>query len=78
MTHQNAPQKYRTSRELLLSMIERYLEAHPEKSHQSFGWAATRDSGLVERLRQGKDVTTRVMDNVLHYLEKNNGVKNHE
>ena len=71
-------EKHDSSRDMLLAMIEEFLAERPFKTHQSFGWAATRDSGLVQRLREGKDVTTRVMDNVLSYINQQNGETNDE
>lgn len=60
-----------TTKTCLLTAIDEYLEAHPDMTAEGFGWYAVQDSSLVERLRKGKDVTTRKLDKILAFIHHN-------
>ncbi len=57
-----------TTREAILERIEQFLVKNPSISPEGFGWAAIKDASLVERLRSGKDITTRKLDDILKYM----------
>lgn len=59
-----------STRAALLQMIETYLAANPKVTPEAFGWAAIKDSKLVERLRGGGDITTGKLDAVIQYLSQ--------
>lgn len=52
----------------LLYDIERFLEANPHISEESFGWFSIKQSNLLERLRSGGDITTRKLDAIIAYM----------
>lgn len=60
-----------TTKTYLLRDIDKYLEARPYVTEESFGWFSVGDSSLVARLRSGKDITTRKLDKILLYLHNN-------
>lgn len=57
-----------STREALLARIDQFLEDHPDISPNQFGAWSIGDSGLVDRLRKGGDVTTGKLDQILRYL----------
>jgi hypothetical protein len=65
-------QKPTSSIQWLLGKIEEFLKNNPTISPEGFGWACSRDTSLVERLRAGGDVTTRKMDVIIAYLANPN------
>lgn len=66
------PAKAQRSRDVLLAMIEQHLATYVNVTPEGFGWAAIKDTRLVPRLRDGGDITTGKMDDVLLYLAKFN------
>lgn len=60
---------FTSTREAVLWDIERFLEANPHISAESFGWFSVRQVGVVKRLRAGKDITTRNLDGIIAYLQ---------
>lgn len=60
--------KPKSTREWLLLQVEAYLVKNPAVDAESFGWRSVRDSSLVSRLREGKDVTTRKLDALIAYM----------
>lgn len=69
MTKQLPPPDYDASLKALLSAIEGFLEANPSVTPADFGHRAARDTGLVERLRKGGDVTTRKWIRIISFIE---------
>lgn len=68
-------QKFTSTLEWLLAQIEAYLKKNPHLTPAGFGWVAIRDTSVVERLRQGKDVTTRKFDALVRYMSNPNQKK---
>lgn len=65
MTQQNQSTKAK-----LLAAIETFIKAKG-MTPESFGWAAIKDSYLVERLKNGGDITTGKADAILRYIHSN-------
>ncbi len=62
-----------TTRGTLLVMVEQHLDAagiNTDEGAAGFGWAAIKDSRLVDRLRNGGDITTAKLDDVVKYLNQ--------
>jgi hypothetical protein len=58
------------NREQFLKAVNDYIEAH-DMSAREFSVLATRDSGFVSRLRQGKaNITMKTMDRVIEFMGK--------
>ena len=64
--------QYSSSIEWLLAQIDSYLSENQDVTPECFGWRAMRDTKLVDRLRNGGDITTRKMDKVIRYLANPN------
>ena len=59
----------------LLGLIEEYLTINDlDNDGCLFGWALSKDRSLVERLRDGGDVTTSKMDEILAFMQKSGNV----
>lgn len=58
----------KSSLEWLMRQIDAYLAKNKQVSEAAFGWASIKDTGLVERLRGGGDVTTRKFDALVRYM----------
>ena len=56
------------TRDRLMALIEEYLIINPHMSAEGFGWATIKDASLVARLREGKDITTRKLDDILFFI----------
>ena len=54
--------------EWLRGRVEAYLAQNPHITLACFGRASVGDTGLVERLRNGGDVTTRKLDALIKYM----------
>lgn len=52
----------------LLYDIERFLKLNPHISEESFGWFSIKQSNLLDRLRNGGDLSTRNLDRVIAYM----------
>ncbi len=61
-----------STREWLLQQVEAHLARNPGLDPESFGWRSVKDSSLVDRLRAGKDVTTRKLDALIAYMANPN------
>lgn len=59
-----------STRSKLLEDIQAFLAAS-EMEPKDFGWRAARCTSLVDRLEKGGDVTTRIMDNIYTFMDKN-------
>lgn len=64
--------KPKSTREWLLLQVEAFLKNNPHIDPESFGWRSVKDSSLVDRLRAGKDVTTRKLDMLIAYMANPN------
>ncbi len=66
--------KFNSTIEWLLDKIESYLKKNAATglTDASFGWASIKDTGLVDRLRSGGDVTTRKLDALIRYMSNSN------
>ena len=54
----------------LLTQIDAFLDLNDMPGDGClFGWYAMRDSSLVSRLREGKDVTTSKLDDILAFMQ---------
>lgn len=69
---QDNPAKLTSTAEWLLHNIDRFLDNNLHNGwmdEEAFGWAACKDSSLVERLRNGGDVRTEKMDLILSFVK---------
>ncbi len=68
----NQPNPQETARkttiESLLDHIDQFLEANPHITEESFGWFSCKQSNLLERLRDGGDITTRRLDSIIAFM----------
>jgi hypothetical protein len=54
----------------LLGLIEEYLTINEmDNDGQTFGWLSTKDITMVQRLRDGGDITLTKMDEVLAFMQ---------
>lgn len=60
--------KFKTTREWLIAQMEAFLQKNPSYTEQSFGWAALRDTSVLERLKKGGDITTRKLDAIIAFM----------
>ncbi len=60
--------KFASTLEWLVDRINSFLKMNKGLTEASFGWAAIKDTGLVERLRNGGDVTTRKLDALVRFM----------
>lgn len=60
-----------TTRQWLISKIDEFIALNPHYDDESFGWKAVKDASLVGRLRSGKDITTRKLDDIIAFLGGN-------
>lgn len=65
--NQQEPQ-FTSTLEALCYHIDKFLAANPHVSEESFGWFSIKEPGLVKRLRNGRDITTRKLDAVIAYM----------
>jgi hypothetical protein len=71
MAKQKNPEYYVT-RDWLLENIDRFLDANIETGwldDEALGWAACEYSSLVPRLRDGGDIRTYQMEQILAYMQ---------
>ncbi len=71
-----AEKKFASTLEWLIHQIDQYLKINPGVTEAAFGWAAIKDTGLVERLREGGDVTTRKFDALVRYMSNPHSKEN--
>lgn len=53
----------------LLHNVDRFLDVNPGLSDENFGWISVRDTSIIPRLRQDKDLTTKKMERMIDFLK---------
>lgn len=60
----------KTIAEWLLEHIEEFLSINDmDNDGNSFGWYVMNDRNLVTRLRDGKDISLRIMEDILAFMQ---------
>ncbi len=71
MTKPKNPQFYST-RDWIIANVDAFLDANVESGwmdEEALGWAACEYSGLVRRLKDGGDIRTYQMEQLLAYMQ---------
>lgn len=63
--------QYPSTIEWLKAKIDEFLVLHPDMSERTFGWRTLKESGLVDRLHAGGDITTAKMDSIIAFMQSN-------